>query len=104
MEAEKTIHNLYNYNMETITPLGTPIQPVQFPLNQGTATFLTVLVEAFLTDATTASTYYRLLTDDGKILSDGRYQMTEEQFAEWGRDNSLVNEYVAEYLGVTIIS
>jgi hypothetical protein len=89
--------------METNT-LGTPIQPVKFPLNQGTATILTVLVEAFLTDATTASTYYRLLTDEGKILQDGRYQMTPEQFAEWGKDNSVVDDYVAEYLGVTIIS
>jgi hypothetical protein len=89
--------------METTT-LGTPIQPVKFPLNQGTATLLTVLVEAFMTNATTASTYYRLLTDEGKILQDGRYQMTEEQFAEWGRDNSVVDDYVAEYLGVTIIS
>ena len=57
-----------------------------------------------MTDATTASTYYRLLTDDGKVLTDGRYQMTEEQFAIWGRDNSVVDDYVAEYLGVTIIS
>jgi hypothetical protein len=85
------------------TPQGVAIKPIPYPLNEGTATFLTVLVEAFLTDATTASTYYRLLTDEGKILTDGRYQMTEEQFAEWGRDNSVVNEYVAEYLGVVII-
>jgi hypothetical protein len=90
--------------METTTPQGVAIQPIPYPLNEGTATFLTVLVEAFLTDATTASTYYRLLTDEGKILTDGRYQMTEEQFAEWGRDNSVVDDYVAEYLGVTIIS
>jgi len=90
--------------METTTPQGVAIQPIVYPLNEGTATFLTVLVEAFLTDATTASTYYRLLTDEGKILTDGRYQMTEEQFAEWGRDNSVVDDYVAEYLGVTIIS
>ena len=82
---------------------GVAIQPIVYPLNEGTATFLTVLVEAFLTDATTASTYYRLLTDEGKILSDGRYQMTEEQFAEWGRDNSVVNEYVAEAIGVVIL-
>jgi hypothetical protein len=88
----------------TLTTNGVAIQPIVYPLNEGTATFLTVLVEAFLTDATTASTYYRLLTDDGKILSDGRYQMTEEQFKEWGRDNSVVDDYVAEYLGVTIIS
>lgn len=89
--------------METTTA-GTPIQPVQFPLNQGAATLLTVLVEAFMTNATTASTYYQLLTENGKMLQDGRYQMTEEQFAEWGRDNSVVDDYVAEYLGVTIIS
>ena len=105
MGVEKIIHNLYNYNMTTTTPTnGVAIEPIVYPLNEGTATFLTVLVEAFMTDATTASAYYRLLTDDGKILTDGRYQMTEEQFAEWGRDNSVVDDYVAEYLGVTIIS
>lgn len=88
--------------METQTN-GVAIQPIVYPLNEGTATFLTVLVEAFLTDATTASTYYRLLTDDGKILTDGRYQMTEEQFLTWGTDNSVVNEYVAEAIGVVIL-
>jgi len=88
----------------TTTPTnGVAIEPIVYPLNEGTATFLTVLVEAFMTDATTASTYYRLLTDDGKILTDGRYQMTEEQFAIWGRDNNVVNEYVAEAIGVVII-
>jgi len=87
----------------TLTPQGVAIQPIVYPLNEGTATILTVLVEAFLTDATTASTYYRLLTDDSKILTDGRYQMTEEQFAEWGRDNSVVDDYVAEAIGVVIL-
>lgn len=90
--------------METTQLPGVAIQPVVYPLNEGTATFLTVLVEAFMTDATTASTYYRLLTDEGKILTDGRYQMTEEQFAQWGQDNSVVNNYVADYLGVTILN
>jgi hypothetical protein len=85
------------------TPQGVAIQPIPYPLNEGTATFLTVLVEAFMTDATTASTYYRLLTDDGKILTDGRYQMTEEQFLTWGVDNSVVNQYVADAIGVTIL-
>ena len=89
----------------TTTPTnGVAIEPIVYPLNEGTATFLTVLVEAFMTDATTASTYYRLLTDEGKILTDGRYQMTEEQFAKWGQDNSVVNNYVADYLGVTILN
>jgi len=30
--------------------------------------------------------------------------MTEEQFATWGTDNNVVNEYVADAIGVTIIS
>jgi len=90
--------------METTNTLGTPIQPVKFPLNQGTATFLSVLVQGFLTYAVTTGTYYQLLTDDGVILQQGNYDMTPEQFAEWGKDNSVVDDYVAEYLGVTIIS
>ena len=90
--------------MKTQPQQGVAIEPVVFPLNEGTATILTVLVEAFMTDATTSSTYYRLLTQEGKILMDGRYQMTEEQFAEWGRDNNVVNEYVAAAIGVTIIN
>jgi len=89
--------------MKTQPQQGVAIEPIVYPLNEGTATILTVLVEAFMTDATTASTYYRLLTQEGKILMDGRYQMTEEQFAEWGQDNSVVNEYVAAAIGVTLI-
>jgi hypothetical protein len=30
--------------------------------------------------------------------------MTEEQFAAWGQDNSVVDGYVAEHLGVTILN
>jgi len=89
--------------MKTQPTQGVAIEPIVYPLNEGTATILTVLVEAFMTDATTASTYYRLLTEEGKILQDGRYQMTEEQFTEWGRDNNVVNEYVAAAIGVTLI-
>jgi hypothetical protein len=29
--------------------------------------------------------------------------MTEEQFAAWGQDNSVVNEYVADAIGVVIV-
>lgn len=39
------------------------IQPVVFPLNEGTATELTVLVLNFPTDATTCTTYYELKSE-----------------------------------------
>lgn len=88
----------------TTTPQGgIAIEPVVFPLNQGTATFMTVLVLNFPTDAVTATTYWQLLTDTGAQLAQGNYTLTEEEFATWGTDNSVVNEYVANAIGVVII-
>ena len=78
------------------------IQPVVFPI-VGTATQLSVLVLNFKTDAVTASTYYALLTEDGVTCIDGNYTMTEQQFADWGQDNSVVDGYVADYLNVVIV-
>jgi hypothetical protein len=87
----------------TTTPQGVAIQPVVFPLNEGTATRLTVLVLNFPTDATTATTYYQLLTEEGVQLRQGNYTLTEEEFANWGTDNNVVNQYVADAIGVVLI-
>ena len=89
--------------METLNTNGVAIKPIPYPLNEGTATRLSVLVLNFETTATTCTTYWQLLTEDGKQLSQGNYTLTEEQFKEWGTDNSVVNEYVAEAIGVVII-
>jgi len=90
--------------MKATTPTnGVAIEPIVYPLNEGTATRMTVLVLNFETTATTCTTYYELLTEEGKQLSQGNYTLTEEQFKEWGTDNSVVNEYVAEAIGVVII-
>ena len=88
----------------TTTPTnGVAIQPIVYPLNEGTATRLTVLVLNFETTATTCTTYWQLLTEEGKQLSQGNYTLTEEQFLTWGTDNNVVNEYVADAIGVVII-
>lgn len=87
---------------ENITQ-GIAIQPVVFPLNQGTATRLTVLVLNFETTATNCTTYWQLLTEEKQQLAQGNYTLTEEEFANWGTDNSVVNQYVADAIGVTII-
>lgn len=89
--------------MTTTPTQGIAIEPVVFPLNQGTATRMTVLVLNFETTATTCTTYYELLTEEGKCLKADNYTLTEEQFASWGQDNSVVNEYVAEAIGVVIL-
>lgn len=88
----------------TTTPTnGIAIEPVVFPLNQGTATRMSVLVLNFETTAVTCTTYWQLLTEDGQQLSQGNYTLTPEQFASWGQDNNVVNEYVAEAIGVVIL-
>ena len=79
------------------------IQPITFPI-KGTATQMSVLVLNFATNATTATTYWQLYDENGTGLLDGNYTMTEEQFATWGTDNNVVNEYVADAIGVTIIN
>ena len=90
--------------MTTTTPTnGVAIEPIVYPLNEGTATRMTVLVLNFETTATTCTTYWQLLTEDAKQLSQGNYTLTEEQFLAWGFDNNVVNEYVAESIGVVLI-
>jgi hypothetical protein len=90
--------------MENVTqPQGAAIEPIVYPLNEGTATQLSVLVLNFATDAITCTTYWQLLTDDNKQLAQGNYTLTEEEFATWGTDNNVVNEYVANAIGVTLI-
>jgi hypothetical protein len=90
--------------MKTTTPVqGVAIEPVLFPLNQGTATRMTVLVLNFATDATTATTYWQLLTEEGKQLAQDNYTLTAEEFANWGENNNFVNECVANAIGVVLI-
>lgn len=79
------------------------IQPVTFPI-VGEAVTLEVTIAAFKTDATTAGTYYELKKADGTNCIVGNYQMTEAQFAAWGQDNSVIDDYVADFLGLTIVS
>ena len=83
------------------------IQPITFPLNQGTATEMTVLILNFPTDAATCTTYYELKSEatetvPAKVLSNGNYTLTTEEFAAWGEDNTWVETCVANAIGVVI--
>ena len=79
------------------------IQPIEFPL-EGIATTLEVTLLPFKTSDVTAGTINRLLTDDNKeVIPAWNYYMTEEQFAAWGQDNSVVDDQVAADKGLVII-
>jgi len=79
------------------------IQPVTFPI-VGDATKLEVTILPFTTSATNATTYYTLTTEEGKTCLAGNYQLTDEEFADWGVDNSYIDDIVAAFLGVTIVA
>lgn len=88
----------------TTTPTnGVAIEPIVYPLNEGTATRMSVLVLNFTTEATTCTTYWQLLTEDGIKVADDNYTLTPEEFAAWGTDNNYVNQVVAAAIGVTLI-
>ena len=80
------------------------IQPITFPLNAGTATEMSVLILNFETSATTCTTYYELKSDEGTVLTNGNYTLTEEEFSAWGESNEWVEQCVANAIGVTIIN
>ena len=80
------------------------IQPIVFPLNAGIATEMSVLILSFETSATTCTTYYELKSEEGTVLTNGNYTLTEQEFAAWGEDNTWVEQCVANAIGVTIIT
>ena len=85
------------------------IQPITFPLNAGTATEMSVLILNFETTAITCTTYYELKSEateevPSKVLSNGNYTLTEEEYAAWGESNEWVEQCVANAIGVTIIN
>jgi len=80
------------------------IQPIEFPL-EGIATTLEVTLLPFKTSDVAAGTYNKLLTDEGKeVIPAWNYTMTEAEYAAWGEDNSVVDDYVAADKGLVIIS
>lgn len=78
------------------------IKPLVIP-TKGTATELYIQSNSFASNATTATLYWQLRSSEGQSLLDGNYNMTEEEFAEWGQDNSFLDEVVASAIGVEIV-
>jgi hypothetical protein len=79
------------------------VQPVNVP-NVGIGTTLEVTVLNFRTNDTTAQTWNRLMSDDGKdVIPSWNYTLTDAEYAAWGEDNSVVDDYVAADKGLVII-
>ena len=81
------------------------IQPVDFPLNLGTAHKLEINLSAN-PSVLGARVSYILINNKitpSKHLSNGFFNLTEEQFAAHGNDKEWIENYVIDQLGVTKI-
>lgn len=76
------------------------ITQIQTGIPVKTATQLEVRVLTFNTDATTATIYYSVKSEVNETLTDGNIQMTEQEFTDWGADNTFVEEIVLNRLGL----
>jgi hypothetical protein len=80
------------------------IQPIEVP-HVGIGTTLEVTILPFKTSDVTATTYNRILSDDNlEVVPSWNYTLTDEQYAAWGEDNSVVDEYVAADKGLVIVA
>jgi hypothetical protein len=79
------------------------IEPINFPFI-GIATELNVVVLSFDTQSTTCTTNNQLLTDDGVICLSWKYTLTEEEYSNWGQNNSYIENIVANKKGIVIIN
>lgn len=78
------------------------IQNVDYPFGE-VATELIVYVQGFNTNVNTCFINYYLVTEAGKQLLQGSYQLTEEEFDSWGQDNAYLDQIAADKIGVVII-
>lgn len=76
------------------------IKPISLGLPAKTGTELKVRVISFDTDATSCSTYYEVLSDSSERLAEGNINLTEQEYAEWGEDNTFVENIVLSRLGL----
>jgi hypothetical protein len=79
------------------------IQPIEVP-HVGIGTTLEVTILPFKTSDVTATTYNRILSDDNvEVVPSWNYTLTDEQYAAWGEENSVVDDYVAADKGLVIV-
>lgn len=78
------------------------IQSITFPFI-GDAVKLIVRVNSFETQADTTSLGWTLQTADGVVCLSGVYNMTVEEYNNWGQDNSYLDNLVAASIPVIIL-
>ena len=77
------------------------INPITFPI-LGTATKLDLIVLNFSMQSTTAEFYYCLYSADDIKVIEGNIRMDEQEFAQWGADNSYCINWACQKLNLSL--
>lgn len=67
----------------------------------GYATFVYVIINSFSTEAQTCGVLYYVYNQDKKELLNQTYELTPEEYAGWGTDNTYVENIVLNLIGAT---
>ncbi len=76
------------------------INPISLGLPAEVATRLMVRPNILSTRDTSCYTYYEVSSEQGKVLALGECPITEEQYTNWGSDNTYIEDIVISYLGL----
>jgi hypothetical protein len=76
------------------------INPISLGLPAEVATRLMVRAIILSTRDTSCYTYYEVSNEQGKVLAKGECPITEEQYANWGVDNTYIEDIVILNLGL----
>ncbi len=76
------------------------IEPVKVGLPPKVANHVIVIIDSFYTNAITAKVNYSVQNKEFEELLNGSYEMTEDQFSNWGDDNTYVENLTLDYLGL----
>ena len=76
------------------------IKPIKLGLPSREGVNLLVRILAFETTSVTAQLYWEVQDLEFNMLANGNIQLTEEQYSEWGDDNSYLEDIVLKELGI----
>jgi len=59
-----------------------------------------ILILPFSTEAKDCSIYYKVTSDQDKLISEGNLTIEEELFSKWGFDNKIIEDFVIDTLNL----
>lgn len=76
------------------------IKPIKLGLPTKEGVNLLVRILSFETTSVTAQLYWEVQDSEYNMLANGNIQLSEEQYSNWGDDNTYLEDIVLKELGI----